>query len=134
MSRTIARVAGLGLAVAGLWAGQAEAARTRRPHNAVPHKHYDGVWNITLQVTEGRCMRVSYPAEIRDGRLVYEGFFAVQVEGGVSRNGQIAVKLTYRGQSATGKGRVKNNMAAGTWDAPPLQCRGTWSGARASAQ
>ncbi len=90
---------------------------------------YDGTWQVSLVVTEGRCQQIRYPAQIRGNKLVYEGFLPVKVEGVVRNGGQVTAVLSYGQQQATGKGKLsaKNRKGAGTWSAPPLKCQGFWT-------
>ena len=90
---------------------------------------YDGTWQVSLIVTEGRCQQIRYPAQIRGNKLVYEGFLPVRVEGGVGNRGQVTAVLSYGQQQATGKGRLnaKQRKGSGTWSAPPLNCQGIWT-------
>ncbi len=90
---------------------------------------YDGTWQVSLVVTEGRCQQIRYPAQIRGNKLVYEGFLPVKVEGVVRNGGQVTAVLSYGQQQATGKGKLnaKNRKGSGTWSAPPLKCQGFWT-------
>lgn len=115
-----------------LLAGLAMAA-TFAPAPAAARTGYDGNWSVLIVTNSGSCDRgYRYGLSIRNGRVFYEGSAAVNVDGRVSGNGHVRVRVWAGSQSANGAGRLSSNYGSGTWrgSGSASSCAGTWTAER----
>src|SRR2546423_11385337 len=83
---------------------------------AIARTNYDGNWSVLIVTNSGPCDRgYRYGLSIRDGRVFYEGSAAVNVDGRVTPNGRVQVRVWAGSQSASGAGRLVTNYGSGTW-------------------
>jgi hypothetical protein len=120
------------------------AVGTPAPLNAAPKNvarvrprvtvlsRFDGLWSVTIYTQSGPCdAAYRYPARIVGNQVVQaENEFGYQINGVVTRNGQISVTVSQAGQSATGYGRLTSLRGGGWWQAAGGQCSGIWMAAR----
>src|ERR1043165_7966385 len=101
-------------ALSGLLAVFVLAASLAAPADARTHARaaapraggYDGNWSVLIVTQSGSCDRAyRYGVAIRGGRVVYEGSAGVNVDGRVSGNGAVSVRLWAGSSSASGVGR-----------------------------
>jgi hypothetical protein len=112
-----------GLALAALVAPAPAAARI----------NYDGNWSVLIVTDSGSCDRgYRYGLKIRNGRVFYEGSASVNVDGRVSPNGQVQVRVWSGSQSASGYGRLASDYGSGRWRGAgsASSCSGTWTAER----
>src|SRR5437016_4112559 len=112
-----------GLALASTLASAPAAART----------NYDGNWSVLIVTERGQCDRAyRYGVSIRNGRVFYEGSAAVNVDGRVSGNGIVRVRVWAGSQSASGAGRLSSNYGSGRWQGTgsSSSCAGSWTAER----
>ena len=103
------------------------------PAPAVARTNYDGNWSVLIVTRSGPCDRgYRYGLAIRDGRVFYEGSLAVNVDGRVSKNGVVKVRVSAGLQGATGVGRMSRDYGEGSWqgDGSAGNCSGTWTAER----
>src|SRR5437016_1629808 len=112
-----------GLALVSAFAPEPAAART----------NYDGNWSVLIVTDSGPCDRgYRYGLAIRNGRVFYQGSAAVNVDGQVSPNGRVQVRVWAGSQSASGAGRLSSNFGSGTWRGAgsSSSCAGSWTAER----
>ena len=120
---SIQLIAGLTLTAAALAPLPAVAARTS----------FDGNWSVLIVTESGPCDRgYRYGLSIRNGQVFYEGSAAVNVDGRVSGNGSVRVRLSAGSQTASGTGRLARNYGSGRWRGVGSSgtCSGTWTAER----
>src|SRR6185295_3052099 len=103
------------------------------PEPAAARTNYDGNWSVLIVTNSGPCDRAyRYGVSIRGGRVFYEGSAAVNVDGRVSGNGGVSVRLWAGSQSASGAGRLSRDYGSGTWRGAGSSstCSGSWSAER----
>lgn len=96
-------------------------------------RNFDGNWSVLIQTNAGPCDRgYRYGLSIRNGRVFYEGSAAVNVDGRVSPNGQVRVRVWAGSQSANGAGRLSSNYGSGSWRGAgsSSSCSGSWTAER----
>ncbi|MGB9367798.1 MAG: hypothetical protein WCE79_17480 [Xanthobacteraceae bacterium] len=94
---------------------------------------YDGNWSVLIVTNSGPCDRgYRYGLSIRGGRVFYQGSLAVNVDGQVSGNGMVRVRVSAGSQGATGVGRLSRDYGEGSWrgDGSAGSCSGTWTAER----
>jgi hypothetical protein len=114
-------------------AGLALAASTLAPLPASARTSYDGNWSVLIVTNNGPCDRgYRYGLTIRNGRVFYEGNAAVNVDGRVTGNGHVRVRLWAGSQSANGAGRLGRDYGTGNWRGVGSSgtCSGTWTAER----
>jgi hypothetical protein len=95
--------------------------------------NYDGNWSVLIVTNSGPCDRgYRYGLAIRGGRVFYEGSLAVNVDGQVSSNGFVRVRVSAGSQGATGVGRLARDYGEGSWrgSGSAGSCSGTWTAER----
>jgi hypothetical protein len=95
--------------------------------------NYDGNWSVLIVTNKGPCDRgYRYGLSIRGGRVFYEGSLAVNVNGQVTGNGFVRVRVSAGSQGATGVGRLSHDYGEGSWrgDGSAGSCSGTWTAER----
>ena len=108
-------------------------ALTLAPAPAAARTNYDGNWSVLIVTNSGSCDRgYRYGLKIRNGRVFYEGSAAVNVDGRVSPNGQVQVRVWAGSQSASGYGRLSSDYGSGRWRGAgsSSSCSGTWTAER----
>lgn len=91
---------------------------------------FDGNWSVLIVTDSGSCDRgYRYGLSIRNGKVFYEGSAAVNVDGRVSPNGRVQVRVWAGSQSANGVGRLSRTYGSGTWRGAgsASSCAGTWT-------
>jgi hypothetical protein len=91
---------------------------------------YDGTWSVVVQTTRGDC-----PVALRAGVRIVAGRLladdqAYAVEGRVSPDGAVRVKVSAGSQAAGGFGRLSQNAGQGLWRTRSGECAGQWTAAR----
>ncbi len=113
------------------FAGLALASALSAP--AAARTNYDGNWSVLIVTERGHCDRAyRYGVSIRNGRVIYGGSAAVNVDGRVSNNGIVRVRVWAGSQSASGAGRLSSNYGAGRWQGAgsSSSCAGSWTAER----
>ena len=119
-----------GLVLAMSLAAPAEA---RTPARSMGLAAYDGNWSVLIITNSGPCDRgYRYGLRIREGRVFYEGSLAVNVNGRVSNNGMVRVRVSAGSQGATGVGRLSRDYGEGSWrgEGSSGSCSGYWTAER----
>src|SRR4029079_3591429 len=86
-----------------------------------------------IVTNSGPCDRgYRYGLSIRGGRVFYQGSLSVNVDGQVSGNGFVRVRVSAGSQGATGVGRLSRDYGEGSWkgDGSAGSCSGTWTAER----
>ena len=115
-----------------LFAGLAFAAALA-PAPAIARTNYDGNWSVLIMTKSGPCdAGYRYGLAIRNGTVFYEGSAPVNVNGRVSGNGSVRVRVWAGSQSANGTGRLSRNDGSGQWRGTGSSgtCSGTWTAER----
>jgi|SRR5256885_1571140 hypothetical protein len=121
-------LAGLALAIS---LGSPADARTSE--RSMGRTGYDGNWSVLIITNSGPCDRgYRYGLSIRGGRVFYQGSASVNVDGNVSSNGAVRVRVSAGSQGATGVGRLSRDYGSGSWrgDGSSGSCSGTWTAER----
>ena len=108
-------------------------AATLAPSPAAARTNFDGNWSVLIVTDSGTCDRgYRYGLSIRNGRVFYEGSAAVNVNGQVSPNGRVQVRVWAGSQRANGAGRLSSNYGSGTWRGAgsSSSCAGSWTAER----
>jgi hypothetical protein len=119
-----------GLLLAACFAAPADA---RTGPRASAGTSFDGNWSVLIVTDRGSCDRgYRYGLSIRNGRVFYEGSAAVNVNGRVSPNGRVQVRVWAGSQSANGVGRLSGTYGSGNWRGAgsASSCAGTWTAER----
>ena len=106
----------------------ADAARRAR---IVRAGAYDGVWSVAFATTAGNCSSTnSVPFTVSGRRVSSAG--GGKVTGGVSRKGDVTVRITVGASWADGRGRLAGNSGAGRWSGLITgdHCSGVWQASR----
>jgi len=126
LARTLSGfLAGLVLALSFTAPADARTA-TRRPDR----NGFDGNWSVLIITNSGPCDRgYRYGLSIRGGRVFYQGSASVNVDGQVSNNGLVRVRVSAGSQGATGWGRLGPDFGSGSWRGVGSSdtCSGTWT-------
>ena len=105
----------------------------RTSERAMGRTAYDGNWSVLIVTNSGPCDRgYRYGLSIRGGRVFYQGSLAVNVDGQVSGNGMVRVRVSAGSQGATGVGRLSRDYGSGSWrgDGSAGSCSGSWTAER----
>ncbi len=108
-------------------------AEARTSERTTARTSYDGNWSVLIVTNKGPCDRgYRYGLSIRGGRVFYEGSLAVNVNGQVTGNGIVKVRVSAGSQGATGTGRLSRDYGEGSWqgDGSAGSCSGTWTAER----
>jgi hypothetical protein len=95
---------------------------------------YDGAWSVLIVTTRGECDRAyRYGVSIINGFIRYDGGM-VNMQGRVSANGAVRVRLTSGGAYASGSGRLTRTSGRGSWSGVSGQsrCAGYWQASRSA--
>src|SRR5437762_11208427 len=118
-------LAGLVLAIS--LGSPVEARTTER---TTGRTNYDGNWSVLIVTNSGPCDRgYRYGLSIRGGRVFYQGSASVNVDGQVSNNGLVRVRVSAGSQGASGWGRLGPDFGSGSWRGVGSSdtCSGTWT-------
>ena len=116
------------LAIAGLMIAAALVS-TPAPARTI----FDGNWSVLIVTQSGPCDRAyRYGLSIRNGAVFYEGSLSVNLNGRVSGNGNVSVRVSAGSQGASGRGRLSRNSGSGSWRGigSAGSCSGTWTADR----
>ncbi len=94
---------------------------------------FDGNWSVLIVTQSGPCDRAyRYGLSIRNGAVFYEGSLSVNLNGRVSGNGNVSVRVSAGSQGASGTGRLSRNSGSGSWRGigSAGSCSGTWTADR----
>lgn len=108
-------------------------ADARTSERSMGRAGYDGNWSVLIVTDSGPCDRgYRYGLSIRGGRVFYAGSLAVNVDGQVSGNGTVKVRVSAGSQGATGVGRLSRDYGSGSWQGigSSGSCSGTWTAER----
>lgn len=108
-------------------------AEARTSERTMGRAAYDGNWSVLIVTNSGPCDRgYRYGLTIRGGRVFYQGSLAVNVDGQVSGNGMVQVRVSAGSQGATGVGRLSRDYGSGSWRGlgSSGSCSGTWTAER----
>ncbi len=92
---------------------------------------YDGTWNVTFTTRAGNCSSTnSAPFNVSGTRVSSAG--GGKVTGGVTRNGNVSVRISVGLSAASGTGRLAGNSGTGRWSGVISgdRCSGTWQASR----
>jgi hypothetical protein len=92
---------------------------------------FDGVWNVTFTPQAGNCHASNtVPFTVLGTRVSSAG--GGKVTGGVSRNGNVSVRITVGASWANGGGRLAGNAGSGRWSGVITgdRCSGIWQATR----
>lgn len=116
------------LAIAGLTIAAALVS-TPAPARTI----FDGNWSVLIVTQSGPCDRAyRYGLSIRNGAVFYTGSLSVNLNGRVSGNGNVSVRVSAGSQGASGTGRLSRNSGSGSWRGigSAGSCSGTWTADR----
>ena len=128
-ARTCAAIAVVGLTLIGialfasLEVGAPVQARTP----------YDGLWSVSLKVSQGSCVDREIELFIRNGEISHagdRGFFTA--EGRVGERGRVEVSIGALGIWASADGQLSDGQGSGVWQFPERGCSGQWVARRSS--
>jgi hypothetical protein len=94
---------------------------------------YDGGWSVVIATQSGSCDReYRFGMQISNGDVFYDGQGRANLQGRVSRNGNVWVSVSGQGQRANGQGRLSRNAGTGTWrgEGSGGACAGIWQAVR----
>jgi hypothetical protein len=123
--RWILAAAVLAAAAAPETADAARRARVARPGA------FDGTWNVTFTPRAGNCHATNtVPFNVYGTRVSSAG--GGKVTGGVSRKGNVTVRITVGASWADGRGRLAGNSGTGRWSGfiTGDRCSGVWQAIR----
>jgi hypothetical protein len=92
---------------------------------------FDGTWNVTFTPKAGNChMSNTVPFNVYGPRVSSAG--GGKVTGGVSRKGDVTVRIVVGASYADGRGRLAGNSGTGRWSGLITgdQCSGIWQATR----
>lgn len=103
------------------------------PAGAAARVNFDGSWNVLIVTSSGSCDRAyRFGLSIRNGDVFYNGSAPVNVDGRVSGNGSVRVRVSAGSQSAIGAGRLSRDHGGGQWRGAGSSgpCAGSWTAQR----
>ena len=92
---------------------------------------FDGTWNVTFTPKAGNCHASNtLPFSVSGPRVSSAG--GGKVTGGITRNGNVTVRITVGASYADGRGRLAGNSGTGRWSGLITgdQCSGVWQATR----
>ena len=92
---------------------------------------FDGTWNVTFTPKAGNCHASNtVPFNVYGPRVSSAG--GGKVSGGVTRKGNVTVRITVGASWADGSGRLAGNSGAGRWSGLITgdRCSGIWQAIR----
>lgn len=93
---------------------------------------YDGTWNVTFTPKVGNCYNSNtIPFNVTGTRVSSAG--GGKVTGGVTDNGNLAVRISLGASWANGGGRLNGKSGTGRWSGVITgdHCSGVWQATRA---
>ena len=103
------------------------------PAPAAARANFDGNWSVLIMTNSGPCDRAyRFGLSIRNGDVYYDGSAPVNVNGRVSGNGSVRVRVSAGAQSANGAGRLSREYGRGHWRGTGGSdvCAGSWTAER----
>src|ERR1044072_7928108 len=103
------------------------------PPATAARANFDGNWNVLIVTSSGPCDRsYRFGLSIRNGDIFYNGSAPVNVNGRVSGNGSLRVRVSAGAQSADGAGRLSRDYGRGRWRGTGVSdaCVGSWTAQR----
>ena len=103
------------------------------PARAAARASFDGNWSVVIVTNSGACERAyRFGLSIQNGGVSYNGSLPVNVDGRVSGNGSVRVRVSAGSQSASGAGRLSRDQGRGQWRGigSSGSCAGTWTAQR----
>ena len=103
------------------------------PAPAAARANFDGNWSVLIVTNSGSCDRAyRFGLFIRNGDVFYDGSGPVSVNGRVSGNGSVRVRVSAGAQSASGAGRLSRDYGRGYWRGAGASdvCAGSWTAQR----
>jgi hypothetical protein len=94
---------------------------------------FDGVWSVLIITEQGDCDRgYRYAVRIRQGRISHANpeRSTFNINGRVTRSGDVKVSVVRGDQRADGRGRMTRNAGSGKWRSASGKCSGVWSAER----
>jgi hypothetical protein len=92
---------------------------------------FDGTWNVTFAPKAGNCHASNtLPFSVYGTRVSSAG--GGKVTGGITRKGNVTVRITVGASYADGSGRLTGNSGAGRWSGLITgdRCSGIWQAIR----
>lgn len=92
---------------------------------------FDGTWNVTFTPRAGNCHASNtVPFNVYGTHVSSAG--GGKVTGGITRNGNVTVRITVGASWADGRGRLAGNSGAGRWRGLITgdYCSGVWQAIR----
>ncbi len=92
---------------------------------------FDGTWNVMFTPRAGNCHATNtVPFAVAGTQVSSAG--GGKVTGGISRNGNVTVRITVGASWADGRGRLAGNSGAGRWSGLITgdRCSGVWQAIR----
>lgn len=92
---------------------------------------FDGTWNVTFAPKAGNCHASNtVPFNVHGTRVSSAG--GGKVTGGVTRKGNVTVRITVGASWADGSGRLAGNSGSGRWSGLITgdHCSGIWQAIR----
>jgi len=92
---------------------------------------FDGTWNVTFTPKAGNCHASNtLPFSVYGPRVSSAG--GGKVTGGVTRKGDVTVRITVGASWADGRGRLAGNSGTGRWNGfiTGDHCSGVWQASR----
>ena len=109
------------------------AAYAPAPAVAAAGTNFDGSWSVLIMTSSGPCDRsYRFGLSIRNGDILYNGSAPVNLNGRVSGNGSLRVRVSAGAQSADGAGRLSRDQGGGQWRGTGSSgsCAGSWTAQR----
>ena len=94
---------------------------------------YDGLWSVSLKVSQGSCVDREIELFIRNGEISHagdRGFFTA--EGRVGERGRVEASIGALGMWASADGQLSDGQGSGVWQFPERGCSGQWVARRSS--
>ena len=92
---------------------------------------FDGTWNVTFAPKAGNCHATNtVPFNVYGTRVSSAG--GGKVTGGITRKGNVTVRITVGASWADGSGRLAGNSGTGRWSGYITgdHCSGIWQASR----
>jgi hypothetical protein len=92
---------------------------------------FDGTWNVTFTPKAGNCHASNtLPFNVYGPRVSSAG--GGKVSGGITRKGDVTVRITVGASYADGRGRLAGNSGTGRWSGLITgdRCSGVWQANR----
>jgi hypothetical protein len=108
-----------------------ETADAARRAGMVRAGAYDGTWNVTFAPLAGNCHASNtVPFNVSGTQVSSAG--GGKVTGGISRGGNVSVRISVGASWANGSGRLVGNSGVGRWSGVITgdRCSGTWQALR----